>query len=263
MAATKAQEAADRHLQHYPWLEPLTTRWSDNDQYGHVNNSIYYQYFDAIANSFLIRSCGLVPVDGEPPLPAPASPSSTASAAASGTISGSGRASAATSGAHGAGSKTREGGDPIGLVVSSSCRYHASVEFPRRLLAGLAVAKLGKSSVTYRLAIFDAEVLPGAVFAKVAAQPGYPPNSSANSSSGSGSTSGLAGSAAITTGGDARIRDVDGVKVQAACVGFFTHVFVDRHTRRPTAMTPRMRGQFEKVQALEAAVRNGASQAKL
>lgn len=38
---------------------PITTRWMDNDIYGHVNNVTYYAYFDTIANSYLIDQGGL------------------------------------------------------------------------------------------------------------------------------------------------------------------------------------------------------------
>lgn len=38
---------------------PLTTRWSDNDLYGHVNNVTYYSYFDSVANRYLIEEGGL------------------------------------------------------------------------------------------------------------------------------------------------------------------------------------------------------------
>ncbi|XP_072045608.1 uncharacterized protein [Amphiura filiformis] len=43
----------------YKYFLPIQTRWSDNDQYGHVNNVIYYSYFDSIINHYLIHSCGL------------------------------------------------------------------------------------------------------------------------------------------------------------------------------------------------------------
>lgn len=43
----------------YNYFESLTTRWSDNDVYGHVNNVVYYSYFDTVANSFLIHQAGL------------------------------------------------------------------------------------------------------------------------------------------------------------------------------------------------------------
>lgn len=34
---------------------PITTRWMDNDIYGHVNNVTYYSYFDSAVNRFLIE----------------------------------------------------------------------------------------------------------------------------------------------------------------------------------------------------------------
>jgi acyl-CoA thioester hydrolase len=43
----------------YRYFAPITTRWSDNDIYGHVNNVIYYSYFDSVANLYLIREAGL------------------------------------------------------------------------------------------------------------------------------------------------------------------------------------------------------------
>ena len=32
----------------------LTTRWADNDAYGHVNNTVFYQWFDSAVNAWLI-----------------------------------------------------------------------------------------------------------------------------------------------------------------------------------------------------------------
>lgn len=32
----------------------ITTRWMDNDVYGHVNNVVYYSYFDTVVNEYLI-----------------------------------------------------------------------------------------------------------------------------------------------------------------------------------------------------------------
>jgi acyl-CoA thioester hydrolase len=43
----------------YRYFLPITTRWMDNDVYGHVNNVTYYSYFDTVANHFLIREGGL------------------------------------------------------------------------------------------------------------------------------------------------------------------------------------------------------------
>jgi acyl-CoA thioester hydrolase len=43
----------------YKVFYPISTRWMDNDVYGHVNNVTYYSYFDTAANTFLINHCGL------------------------------------------------------------------------------------------------------------------------------------------------------------------------------------------------------------
>ncbi|AOJ02155.1 MULTISPECIES: acyl-CoA thioesterase [Burkholderia] len=39
----------------YRHFLPITTRWMDNDVYGHVNNVVYYSYFDTVVNEYLIR----------------------------------------------------------------------------------------------------------------------------------------------------------------------------------------------------------------
>ena len=38
----------------YPHVQPITTRWMDNDAYGHVNNVVYFSYFDTVVNTYLI-----------------------------------------------------------------------------------------------------------------------------------------------------------------------------------------------------------------
>jgi acyl-CoA thioester hydrolase len=43
----------------YRFFAPITTRWADNDIYGHVNNVVYYSYFDSVANIYLIEIGGL------------------------------------------------------------------------------------------------------------------------------------------------------------------------------------------------------------
>ncbi len=47
------------HRENYRWFMPITTRWMDNDVYGHINNVHYYSYFDTVANTYLIREGGL------------------------------------------------------------------------------------------------------------------------------------------------------------------------------------------------------------
>ncbi|RQZ18823.1 acyl-CoA thioesterase [Burkholderia sp. Bp9031] len=39
----------------YPHFSAIQTRWSDNDSYGHVNNVVYYAYFDTAVNRHLIE----------------------------------------------------------------------------------------------------------------------------------------------------------------------------------------------------------------
>ncbi len=41
---------------------PITTRWMDNDMFGHVNNTHYYSYFDTVVNQFLIEQAGFNPM---------------------------------------------------------------------------------------------------------------------------------------------------------------------------------------------------------
>ena len=40
----------------YAHLSTITTRWMDNDVYGHVNNVTYYSYFDTAVNRYLIEA---------------------------------------------------------------------------------------------------------------------------------------------------------------------------------------------------------------
>lgn len=43
----------------YSNFSQITTRWHDNDVYGHVNNVVYYSFFDSAVNSVLIKHGGL------------------------------------------------------------------------------------------------------------------------------------------------------------------------------------------------------------
>lgn len=56
---------------------------------------------------------------------------------------------------------TSTGLDPIttpalGIVAESGCRYFSELQFPQNLVVGLAITRLGRSSVTYRLGVFRA-----------------------------------------------------------------------------------------------------------
>ncbi len=123
----------------------ITTRWADNDVYGHVNNVQYYSFFDTAINQSLIRSGALDILNG--PL--------------------------------------------LGVCAESHCRYIRELAFPDLLEVGLRVEHLGRSSVRYGLGLF------------------------------------LAGSS------------------QAAAEGWFVHVFLDRASRRPAALTPELRRVLE------------------
>ena len=126
------------------WRE-ISTRWHDNDVYGHVNNIVYYGWLDTAVNAWLLEN-GLLDI---------------------------------------------EQGDPIGLVVETGCRYASPIAFPQPVEVGLSVARLGTSSVTYHLGIFVMEA------------------------------------------------------AQASAEGHFTHVYVDRARRRPTALPPAWRTALE------------------
>jgi len=44
----------------------FTTRWADNDAYGHVNNTVYYEWFDSAVNAWLIEQGMLEIESGDP-----------------------------------------------------------------------------------------------------------------------------------------------------------------------------------------------------
>lgn len=96
---------------HYRHFLPIQTRWSDNDAYGHVNNVVYYSWFDTVVNAYLIAA-GALDIETSP---------------------------------------------VIGLVVETQCNYFSELAFPQRVDAGLRVARAGRSSVRYEIALFAAE----------------------------------------------------------------------------------------------------------
>ncbi len=49
----------------YRHFLPIQTRWSDNDVYGHVNNVVYYSWFDTVVNEYLI-SAGALDIQASP-----------------------------------------------------------------------------------------------------------------------------------------------------------------------------------------------------
>lgn len=57
---TPAKTADPRALRRsdFPEIQRVTTRWADNDMYGHLNNAVYYELFDSVLNAWLIRETG-------------------------------------------------------------------------------------------------------------------------------------------------------------------------------------------------------------
>jgi len=47
---------APHRREQYRHFHAITTRWMDNDAYAHVNNVVYYSWFDTVVNEYLIRS---------------------------------------------------------------------------------------------------------------------------------------------------------------------------------------------------------------
>ncbi|THH05039.1 hypothetical protein EW145_g5088 [Phellinidium pouzarii] len=108
--------ALHRSRNSYRYFIIYRTRWSDNDQYSHVNNAVYYHLIDSVVNTYLAERCGCCPT-----------PSSSSAGE----------------------------GPPIGLVVSSYCDFLAPLSFPEPVTVGLRVARLGKSSVSYEVGFFE------------------------------------------------------------------------------------------------------------
>lgn len=97
------------HRDSYLHFLSIPTRWRDNDIYGHVNNVVYYSYFDTAVNEHLIREGGLA-IHSAP---------------------------------------------VIGVVVETMCRFHKELCFPEVIDAGLRVKRLGTTSVTYEIGLFQ------------------------------------------------------------------------------------------------------------
>ena len=95
----------------FPTLRTITTRWEDEDVYGHVNNVVYYSFFDTAVNGFLIEATG---------------------------------------------TDIRKL-DAVGLVAETQCEFKRELGFPDDVQAGLAVTKLGTSSIVYRIGLFQGE----------------------------------------------------------------------------------------------------------
>lgn len=60
--STADRETARQSRLSYALVRPVPTRWMDNDVYGHVNNVVYYSYFDTVVNATLIEAGLLDPL---------------------------------------------------------------------------------------------------------------------------------------------------------------------------------------------------------
>ena len=54
--AEKEARARPQSRSAYRRFASFATRWRDNDQYGHMNNAVYYELFDSAVNKFLIET---------------------------------------------------------------------------------------------------------------------------------------------------------------------------------------------------------------
>ena len=48
-------KASDHSRGDYWYWQQVSTRWVDNDAYGHINNAVYFSYIDSVVNQFLIE----------------------------------------------------------------------------------------------------------------------------------------------------------------------------------------------------------------
>ena len=60
-----SERKAFGHRGDYRHFLPIATRWLDNDLYGHINNVVYYSFFDTVVNRYLIEGGFLDPARGE------------------------------------------------------------------------------------------------------------------------------------------------------------------------------------------------------
>lgn len=60
-----SREPKDERREHYRHFLIIPTRWIDNDIYAHINNAVYYTYFDTVINQYLMEVGGLDPVNSD------------------------------------------------------------------------------------------------------------------------------------------------------------------------------------------------------
>src|SRR6202789_1329298 len=65
MTEAKAARQTPLGREAFARFVPVSTRWSDNDPYGHINNAAYYFFFDAAVNAILIEAGLLDPASSD------------------------------------------------------------------------------------------------------------------------------------------------------------------------------------------------------
>jgi acyl-CoA thioester hydrolase len=65
MSQTKPEKPQAAPRSAYKVFRSIGTRWMDNDAYGHVNNVVYYSWFDTAVNAYLIEQGALDVAHGE------------------------------------------------------------------------------------------------------------------------------------------------------------------------------------------------------
>ena len=116
--------------------------------------------------------------------------------------------------------------DAVGVVAETSCRFLAQLSFPDELRVGIAVEKLGTSSIVYSLAVF-----------RVAGKPEAGRDGAGRPEAGRDDGRPEAG------------RDDSRDELVAAASGRFVHVYVDSATRRPVPIPPEIRAVVEPLTA--------------
>lgn len=61
---TRPEKPTAPVLGDYPVFREITTRWMDNDVYGHVNNAVYYSFFDTVVSGYLLEAGAVDPHGG-------------------------------------------------------------------------------------------------------------------------------------------------------------------------------------------------------
>ena len=59
MQSATSQPSSGAAASAFPVHRRVTTRWADNDVYGHLNNVVYYEFFDSAVNGWLIDATGV------------------------------------------------------------------------------------------------------------------------------------------------------------------------------------------------------------